>query len=42
MNAFFYIAGVVVTLLGIISIGLILGVLISVMVFGNEIHLRKE
>ena len=42
MNAFFVIAGVTVTVIGIIAIGVIVGVYISVRYFGNEINLRHE
>ena len=42
MSAFFYIAGVTVTVLGVLAIGLIIGVFISVIIFGNEIHLHRD
>lgn len=42
MNAFFVIAGVTVTVIGVLAIGFLVGIYISVRFFGNEINLRHE
>jgi len=41
-EAFFIAAGVTATILGAAAIGILVGVVISVMVFGNDIHLHKD